>query len=344
MRGIVGALLASVLAGLALAGQANAAVKWAPLDKNGPAFGVDREKLRNSLSCGPGVRDARRTPVLLAPATGVDSEANFSWNYARLLNQRGIPWCASDQFRIRRYNQTDIQVRGQYLAFAIRKMHRMAGRKISILGHSQGGMAMRWPLRFWPNTRRMVDDVIGMAGTNRGTASARFSCGDGACTPAQWQQWDISNFMKALNSRSETFRGISYTEIFTERDLVVTPPRRASSVGGPGRITNVAVQQICPGSTADHLSIGTADPVAAALALDALGRPGPADPGAISPSVCARPYHAGINPRTFISDLTRAASVLARSQGIPTHGKEPRLACYVFANKKACRKARAAGM
>lgn len=36
----------------------------------------------------------------------------------------------------------------------------------AVLGHSQGGMVMRWSLRFWPDTRAMVADVIGMAGSN----------------------------------------------------------------------------------------------------------------------------------------------------------------------------------
>jgi phage FluMu protein gp41 len=32
-------------------------------------------------------------------------------------------------------------------------MYAMARRQIAIIGHSQGGMSMRWPLRFWPDTR-----------------------------------------------------------------------------------------------------------------------------------------------------------------------------------------------
>jgi triacylglycerol esterase/lipase EstA (alpha/beta hydrolase family) len=337
-------LLLAALAALLFASAASAQVRFSPLGKNGPPFGVDRHKLRDSLTCSPGVRNATRTPVLLVPATGVDFEANFSWNYARLFNQRGIPWCASDQFGPRRFNQTNIQVRGQYLTFAIRKMHRMAGRKISILGHSQGGMAMRWSLRFWPNTRGMVDDVIGMAGTNRGTTAGGSRCGTGNCTPAEWQQAADANFIRALNSRTETFRRISYTQIFTERDRIVTPPRRASSVSGPGRITNVAVQEICPGSNADHLSIGTTDPIAAALVLDALRRPGPARPAAVPRTVCAAPFQPGVNPRTLAADVARATQTLIASQGRPSWPREPRLACYVFANRNACRQARRAGM
>ena len=43
-------------------------------------------------------------------------------------------------------------------------------------------------------------------------------------------------------------------------------------------ITNIATQAVCPGDAYEHLTIGTIDPVAYALAVDALTHPGPADP------------------------------------------------------------------
>ena len=69
---------------------------------------------------------------------------------------------------------------------AIRRIHRISGRRVAVMGHSQGGMSMRWALRFWPDTRAMVDDVIGFAGSNHGTDSGG-GCANG-CTPAGWQQ------------------------------------------------------------------------------------------------------------------------------------------------------------
>lgn len=112
---------------------------FAPLDRPGPALKVSKQKLRASLSCSEGVRDATRAPVLLLPATTVDSEHNFSWNYERLFDAEGIPWCASDQQGRRSTNMADIQVRGMYITYAIRRLHRMAGRRIAVMGHSQGG-------------------------------------------------------------------------------------------------------------------------------------------------------------------------------------------------------------
>jgi pimeloyl-ACP methyl ester carboxylesterase len=330
-------LLAAVALVGPLAGTAAASEPaFAPLDRPGPELKVDPGKLKDSFSCSAGVRDAEVEPVLLVAATGVDSEHNFSWNYEPLFDAEGIPWCASDQFGNRSTNNTNIQVRGDYLTYAIRKMHRMAGRKIAVMGHSQGGMAMRWSLRFWPDTRKMVADVIGMAGTNHGTTMAD-NCDPDPCTAADAQQASTSNFIAALNSRAETFKRISYTEIYTAIDEVVTPQPQASSVGGPGKITNVGIQDVCPNDPNEHLGIGTVSPTAAALALDALSHRGPADPGRIEPAVCAQTLMPGIDPATFATDVAEAARQLATSTA-PENEHEPRLRCYVFAHRGDCRK------
>ncbi len=339
MATVLGALFLLAVLALLTAGPAAAKSPYAPLDRPGPKLEVSRGKLRASLSCSAGVKSADRAPVLLVPATGVNSDQNFSWNYEKLFDQQGIPYCDSDQQGFRNSNQTDIQRRGQYLTYAIRRMHRMAGRRIAIVGHSQGGMAMRWPLRFWPDTRAMVDDVIGFAGTNHGTDEAKDCTND--CSPAAAQQSSDSNFIRALNSRTETFSGISYTEVATERDQTVTPQPYASSVSGPGRITNVFVQEVCPNSTAEHLQVGTVDPAAAALALDALDHGGPAKPDRISPLVCAQPFQPGVDPITAPAEIAAALKSLFVDGG-PTHA-EPRLRCYVFRTLHQCRKQRRAG-
>jgi hypothetical protein len=251
----------------------------------------------------------------------------------------------------------DIQVAGEYVVHAIRKMHAEAGRKIAIIGHSQGGMLPRWALRFWPDTRAMVDDQIGFAGSNHGTIAAIPICLPG-CSPAFQQQRSDSEFTKALNSGQETFTGISYTEVYTHTDWVVVPNFDSSGSsslhGGGGEISNVAVQDMCPLDVNEHLLLGTIDPVAYALAIDALDNAGPADPTRISQSALDCPplklLHPGINPITFPTDAAQAAISLETSPEtkIPA---EPELRCYTLAScpaatqtarKKAkCKKRRA---
>jgi hypothetical protein len=196
-------------------------------------------------------------------------------------------------------------------------------------------MVMRWSLRFWPDTRPMVADVIGFAGSNHGTTMAAGGC-SGGCVPANWQQGSDANFIKALNSRQETFAGVSYTEVYTHNDEVVTPnmdSNGSSSVHGPGQITNVAVQDVCPTDTSEHLLVGTVDPVAWALFLDAITHDGPANPARIDPSVCSQTLMPGVEPFGYLVDAGKAAADLAlNEQTYPKVSAEPPLLCYVTAS------------
>ena len=155
-----------LVAALALPGTAHAA--YAPLDRPGPPLEVSAAAVDAATRCSPGIANAGRAPVLLSPGTGATADENFSWNYMRSLTARGIPWCG---LSMPDHAQNDIQVAGEYLVHAIRRIHRLSGRRVAVMGHSQGGMSMRWALRFWPDTRAMVDDVIGFAGSNHGTGS-----------------------------------------------------------------------------------------------------------------------------------------------------------------------------
>jgi hypothetical protein len=229
-------------------------------------------------------------------------------------------------------------------------MNATAGRKISIIGHSQGGMLPRWVLRFWPDTRSMVDDDIGFAASNHGTTGAELLCSV-SCAAADWQQSDKAQFIAALNSYQETFPGISYTEVYSHNDEIVTPnsdDNGSSSVhGGGGEITNVAIQDVCPADPSEHLAIGTQDLVAYDLAVDALTHPGPADPDRAAtgdPAICTPPplgLMPGINPATWPTDLAAsAADLAANTAAAPTVPAEPPLRCYVTAS---CGQAQTAG-
>jgi hypothetical protein len=331
-RGVqLGAVLLAVLCAPATAGAAT----YAPVDRAGPALSVPQAALDASLECSPGVDHASRAPVLLVPGTGATPKDNWSWTYEPAFNMIGVPWCALESPE---HANGDVQVNGEYVVNAIRTMYARAGRKIAIVGHSQGGMVPRWALRFWPDTRAMVDDVIGFAATNHGTTQAAMTCNP-TCSAATWQQRDDSKFIEALNSFQETFPGISYTEIYTHTDEIVTPNADAngsSSIhGGGGQITNVATQELCPLDVYEHLAIGTIDPVAYALAIDALDNAGPADPTRISQSALDCPplklLHPGINPITFPTDAAQAAISLETSPEtkIPA---EPELRCYTLAS------------
>lgn len=312
---------------------AAAAAEHPPLDRPGPALSPPAEHLAASLTCTGDLAGSDVAPVLLVAGTTVNSAENFSWNWMPYLKALGVPYCASDLPGELAQNSGDIQVRGEYLAYAIRRMHEVAGRRISIMGHSQGGMAMRWALRFWPDTRAMVDDVIGFAPTNHGSFLIQALCVPD-CSAALRQQLDTSRFMAALNSGAETFAGVSYTNVYSHLDEFVQPNLddggTSSLRTGEGRISNVAVQEICPAAGPEHLLVATTDPTAAALAVDALTHDGPADPARIDRGVCEDLFMPGVDPVTGPVKLAGAGARVAAQlvyQGRRVD-REPPLACY----------------
>ncbi len=311
---------------MGLAPAAANAAPYAPLNQPGPPLSVPQAALRASLYCEPSVRNAAVEPVLLNPATGVTPEENYSWNWEPALDKLGIPWCA---YTAPNHTLNNIETSGEYLVYAIRTVYAMAHRKIAVMGHSQGGMSMRWPLRFWPDTRSMVDDVIGFSGSNHGTTVLSPALCAAGCPAADWQQGYDSNFIKALNSDAETFPGISYTEIYTHTDEVVQPnsgPNASAALHtGGGEITNVATQDICPSDVYEHLTVGTVDPVAYALAVDALTHPGPANPARIPNSVCSQTLMPGVNfadPNTLEQILDAQTDTRERDRREHGHGDQ----------------------
>jgi triacylglycerol esterase/lipase EstA (alpha/beta hydrolase family) len=322
----------AVVAIVALA-SANASAAYAPPNRPGPALTVPTQALAAALRCSSGLANAKRSPVLLVPGTTLNPQVEFSWNWERALSKLGWPHCS---VTLPNDAMSDIQVAGQYLVQSIRTMHARSGRKVDVVGHSQGGMVPRWALRFWPDTRRMVDDVVGLSPSNHGTVDANAVCSLG-CAPAFWQQRRGSNFLKGLNSYQETFPGISYSNVYTRTDEVVVPnlgPAASSSLqGGGGQIANVAIQDVCPLDVNEHLGIGTYDNPAYELAVDALTHRGPANPSRISAAACGHPFMPGVNPLTFPTDYANELAFIAKVIATyPRVSREPPLACYVTAS------------
>ncbi len=342
-RALVVAAVVGLCAGLAVAAQpAGAATPTgtgvlAPLDRPGPALQVPVADLQRSLACTADVATAGTSPILLIPGTTLTPDENFSWNYERAFAAHGRPYCA---VTLPDHALGDIQISAEYVVYSIREMQRRSGHQVSVLGFSQGGMIGRWALRFWPDTRRDVGDVIGLDPSNRGSLEDDVLCSVTPCAPAVWQQQISSNFYRALNSRAETFAGIDYTVIYSPTDEVVFPNfppfTRSALTTGAGRRANLSTFDVCPGHLAGHLQMGSSDAVGYAYVVDALDHAGPADPARISRAVCWRPLQEGVDPLTFgVRFAAYAAGAQYQALTYPKVPAEPPLQSYVYASGSA---------
>ncbi|MDQ1667689.1 MAG: hypothetical protein QOH75_3720 [Actinomycetota bacterium] len=331
--------LGLVLVFMALGTTLASGAEFASVDRPGPPLSPSKADLEGSLKCDETVATSDKPPVLLAAGTAINTDQNFGWSYIPALRASGYPVCTVDQPGDAQQNMGETQTRGEYITHAIRQTYKLHGnRPISIIGYSQGGQVIRWPLRFWPDTRKMVDDLIAIAPTNHGSQTVNLLCAPN-CAPTLWQQRDasVSRYIAALNSGQETFAGIDYTNAYTTTDEFVTPNLDDSGTSslhtGDGRINNIAIQDVCPDHIADHLQVGTFDPVAWALAIDALNHDGPADPARINTDVCEEAFLPGVEPGEFMQRFGNIG-ILAVDQltSAPRVNAEPDLKPYVFAD------------
>lgn len=226
----------------------------------------------NDFSCegGPG----HRIPVVLVHGTFADMA--ISWNrISPALVRAGYCTFALD---LPRLATVRIQRSAEKVSDFIGRVRRATdSRRVSIVGHSQGGMLPRFYIKRLDGMGK-VRDLIGLSPSNHGTttplappAGQIFNCQ--ACL----QQVRGSDFLRSLNRGDETpGRRIDYTVVQTRYDEVVTPYTSAFlGDGGPGQVTNVLLQDRCPALLTDHLGI-IYNRVALQWIKNALARRGPA--------------------------------------------------------------------
>lgn len=326
---------AFVLVGAAVLGiVSTAAARGVDTGDTGPALSEPPAALAASLTC-VGDPTTGPDPVLLVHGTA-SGPNEFAWNWVPALTAQGAAVCT---VAMPVHGLVDIQQSAEYVVYGIRTLHATAGRRIDVVGHSQGGMIPRWALRFWPDTRSMVDDVVGIAASNHGTPVASGFCVV-PCFPSAWQQAVGSAFLDALNKDVETWAGISYTSIYTRYDEIVTPNLDESGPTslhtGEGLIANIAIQDLCPLAVNDHIGLGTYDPIAWAVAWDAMTHDGTADPARVGTAACTQLAMPGVNMATFATDYAATlADLAANIAASPKADAEPALRCYVTASCEA---------
>jgi hypothetical protein len=317
----------AVLATIAIAVPGAAEAK--PYKPPEPPISIPKTELEAAFHCHGEVEGASSEPVLFVTGTGATGEEGYLIGKGA-FEAFGHPVCDVD---FPDYTTADIQISVQYLVYAIRREAQMAGRRIAIIGISQGGLLPRFALTYWPDLRTEVTDVLAAAGTQHGTnvAGPAGPCSAiNPCPPAYWQQAAGSNLLRALNREPVEAPGpTAWTTVRSATDEAVQPqtgPHPTSALEGA---TNILIQSICPGRTTTH--IGTAvDSVTFAAFADAISHKGPADPSRFPGDVCAHPYAPGLNEETTTTFLTGSGGLIATQEAsVPRVGAEPKVRAYV---------------
>jgi triacylglycerol lipase len=220
-------------------------------------------------------------PVVLVHGTWMDR--SISWNVIG-------PKLALDGYCVfsldygKRGTQRIADSAVEVSAFIDSVLARTGAPRVSIVGHSQGGLLPRHIIKFLGGDTK-IDDLVAIAPSNHGSpqgAMSKYSAQYGD-SPAAADQDAGSDFLNAVNAGDETPQPgggpqISYTNIATTHDEIVTPsPTSQFLAGSPSEVTNVLLQDKCPGDAFEHIFLVN-DPVTLQWVENALATPGPADP------------------------------------------------------------------
>ncbi|MFD0561726.1 esterase/lipase family protein [Kitasatospora saccharophila] len=286
-----------------------------------PALNTPVATMDAALHCPSSFTHPNHEPVLLVH--GVTSTYSESWfGYAPALQNAGYDVCGID---LPGRSMVDIQDSTEYVVHAIDRISAATGRKVDVIGHSEGNMQLRWAVKWWPHLQNEVDDMVDLASPSHGITGGNLFCVL-PCAPAL-QQFSIgSNFVAALNQGDETPGAISYTNIYSYTDEAITPFTTAPTSGAK----NIAVQNVCFGRVVAHFGF-LYDAVTYRLVLDALSHPGTADPARLPFGKCLE----GNLPGVSVLDATAATAVVvanfdATLLTTPVVRSEPPLRSYAL--------------
>jgi triacylglycerol lipase len=285
--------LIAALVAVCAVGQPTAAQAQSPL---GPTLQVAETTLAGALHC-PATFAGAHNPVLFVHGTTLTADSNWAWNYGKTLPGMGYDVCLVD---LPDRARADIQVSTEYVVYAIRFMAEQSHRKVDVVGFSQGPLEPRWALKYWPDIRTLVGDLVAMSGVAHGFTETDALCSS-ECIAPFWQMKPGSQFIAALNNGDETPGEVSYTSVYSRTDQFVwradgptNPWDRSAKIDGAA---NIAIQDLCPGRHVEHVQ-AIYDAAVFAVIMDALTHDGPADAGRVDRAVCAQAAMPGVDMST----------------------------------------------
>jgi hypothetical protein len=256
-----------------------------PKSSEDAPYSLSEETLRSAIYI-PKTFDYGRngkTPVILVPGTAVPSGTTWYYTFSKLGNSTDadVVW-----INLPRASLSDAQVNAEYVAYAINYITSLCAKPAALISWSQGGLNTQWALKYWPSTRPALQDFIAMSPDFHGTIVEAAICPALdyiACTPSILQQAYTSQFIQTLRSTSGDSAYVPTTIVYSSFDEIVEPMsgRNASAILKDPRgvgVTLAHLQSVCPDQPAGGFYTHEGvlyNPLAWALAIDAITHPGP---------------------------------------------------------------------
>lgn len=255
-------------------------------------YSVPEDQLRAAIFIPPGFTYGKKTPVLFVPGTGSYGGTNFANNIRKLLT--GTSFADPVWLNVPGAQLGDVQINSEYVAYAINYISAVSGsvanpKKIAIVSWSQGGLDTQWVLKYWPSTRKIVQDFLPVSPDFHGTVFANGLCLSGTsdlnvpCAPALIQQEYTSNLIQQLRKNGGDKAFVATTTFYSGFFDEVVEPQQGTAASaylpaGPNApASNNEVQNVCAlqpaGGFYGHAGV-LFNPLTYALIVDALTHPG----------------------------------------------------------------------
>lgn len=260
-------------------------------------------------------------PLIMVPGTGSEGCLTFGNNFIKQFTGSSIAdpvWLNIPGFML-----NDAQVNAEYVAYAINYISGVSSSNVSVIAWSQGNIDTQWAFKYWPSTRSVVNDFINISPDYHGTILAGTSCPGyptNPCVPSIVQQYYNSNFITKLRSNGGDSAYVPTTSIYTSTDTIVQPQSGTGASAFLGNangvaVTNNEIQNICPlqiaGSVYTHEGV-LYNPIAYALAVDALTNPGPGQVSRLDlSSICVNYVSPGLNVGDVVATEGKLAGKVA---------------------------------
>ncbi|NBH12177.1 alpha/beta fold hydrolase [Amycolatopsis sp. SID8362] len=232
----------------------------------------------NDWNCKPSA--AHPNPVLLSNGTTANAYENWANLSQKLANAGYCVFAGNFGGAPGAFLQTVGPIADTtkaLAAFGDEILARTGASKLDVVGHSQGGMNVRYWIKYLGGASK-ISRLVGLSPSNHGTdlfgllstleRIPGVPAALGTVCQACNEQAVGSDFLTDLNAGGETVDGVQYTVIQTRYDDVVTPYSSAFLPAKPN-VKNILLQNVCGLDFTDHLGI-TYDPVAQGLVLNAL--------------------------------------------------------------------------